>query len=125
MKALTIWQPWANAIAHHGKRIENRTWPPPKSIIGERIAIHAGKKVDKDAVTMLGVEPVPTGAIIATAVVLGWTNGLPESHSQHRWFCGPCGWVLDQIRPLANPEPCRGAQGLWDVPPEVAARIHL
>lgn len=48
MKALTLHQPWATCIAHHGKRVENRTWAPPQSIVGQRIAIHAGMKLDRE-----------------------------------------------------------------------------
>mgnify|MGYP003560963222 CR=1 FL=1 len=42
MKALTLHAPWAHAVAWLGKPLENRGWPPPLSIVGERIAIHAG-----------------------------------------------------------------------------------
>lgn len=48
MKALTLHQPWATCIAQHGKRVENRTWAPPPSIIGQRIAIHAGMKLNRE-----------------------------------------------------------------------------
>lgn len=47
MKAMTLHQPWSWAIAHAGKRVENRTWAPPASIIGQRVAIHAGLRLDK------------------------------------------------------------------------------
>jgi len=47
MKAITLWPEWAFAIARLDKRIENRTWEPPRSLIGtgEQIAIHAGKSI--------------------------------------------------------------------------------
>ena len=45
MKAITLWPEWAYAVAWLGKRIENRDWPPPRSLIGERVAIHAGAHV--------------------------------------------------------------------------------
>lgn len=41
MKALTIWQPWAEAIATGAKRIETRSWP---TNYRGPIAIHAAKK---------------------------------------------------------------------------------
>jgi hypothetical protein len=45
MRAITSQQPWAWAIIHGGKDIENRTtigtWRPA---IGQRIAIHAGQR---------------------------------------------------------------------------------
>ena len=47
MKALTIKQPWAWAITHGTKRVENRTWKPPFHIIGQRIAIHTSVRIEK------------------------------------------------------------------------------
>lgn len=46
MQALTLWQPWASAIAAGAKQIENRSWSPPARVMGQRILIHAGKKWD-------------------------------------------------------------------------------
>ncbi len=43
--ALTIWPEWAWAIAHFGKDIENRTWVPPRYIVGKWLAIHAGAHI--------------------------------------------------------------------------------
>jgi activating signal cointegrator 1 len=43
MKALTLHQPWATLIALGVKTIETRSWRAPASLIGQRIAIHAGK----------------------------------------------------------------------------------
>lgn len=51
MKAITLYQPWASLIALGVKTIETRSWPAPGSLIGERIAIHAGKKVDYEGST--------------------------------------------------------------------------
>ena len=42
LKAITLKHPWAFAVARLDKRIENRTWKPPPSLIGRRIAIHGG-----------------------------------------------------------------------------------
>lgn len=54
MKALTVWQPWASLIGAGHKPYEFRGWRPPKSIIGQRIAIHAGaRKVQKQEVAWL------------------------------------------------------------------------
>lgn len=44
MKALTIWQPWASLIMMGAKPFEFRGWKPPSSLIGQRIAIHAGAR---------------------------------------------------------------------------------
>lgn len=43
--ALTLWPEWAWAIANLDKRVENRTWAPPISMVGKRIAIHSGASI--------------------------------------------------------------------------------
>jgi hypothetical protein len=49
MKAISLWQPWASLIACGAKPFETRSWAPPRELIGQPIAIHAAKKIDKDA----------------------------------------------------------------------------
>lgn len=44
MKALTVWQPWATLIALGVKPYEFRGWSAPRSLIGKRLAIHAGAR---------------------------------------------------------------------------------
>lgn len=45
MRGLSVKQPWAGAIAYGPKRVENRPWMAPSSIIGETIAIHASSRL--------------------------------------------------------------------------------
>lgn len=48
MKALTVWQPWASLIVGGAKPYEFRGWRAPRSIIGQRIVIHAAsRKIDR------------------------------------------------------------------------------
>ncbi|MFH1690596.1 MAG: ASCH domain-containing protein [Candidatus Eisenbacteria bacterium] len=126
MRALTVWQPWAWAIVNGCKSIENRKWKPPH--LGERIAIHAGLKVDEaDAWDLIaeisGRRPPPPseidrGGIVGAATVVGL---LTKSESP--WFSGPYGWLLSIPRavPLA---PCRGARKLWRVPDEIVRAVQ-
>ncbi len=44
MKAITIWQPWATLIVAGAKPYEFRGWPAHNSLVGQRIAIHAGAR---------------------------------------------------------------------------------
>ncbi len=44
MKALTIYAPWSSLIIAGAKTVEWRTWYYPRSIVGQRIAIHAGAR---------------------------------------------------------------------------------
>ncbi len=82
MKALTLHQPWASLMAHGVKTIETRSWAPPRSLIGQRIAIHAGKTrvvsgrlhtATLSAILELyGVgwgDRIPLGVVVATALL--------------------------------------------------------
>jgi hypothetical protein len=139
MKALTLKQPWAWAVAHAGKDVENRTWRPPSSIIGQCIAIHAGMEFDKEAASHRGIrnstlpDEFEHGAIVAVSRILtyqhetGFPRGpgrFPKSDRAYWWFTGPYGWWLTRTITLPEPIPCKGAQGLWDVPPEIEAEIN-
>lgn len=142
MKALTLRRPWCWAICHGGKDCENRTWRPPASVLGERIAIHSGLRWDDDGCRFLvqchaggtarkspPLLPAqwPGGRIVATAVVR--TCVQSDVHYQvYRdtrgpWFTGPYGWILSDVRVLCEPVPCRGAQRLWTLPPDIEARV--
>ncbi len=50
MKAISLWQPWASLIACGAKPYETRDWAPPRELIGQPIAIHAAKKVDRQLI---------------------------------------------------------------------------
>ena len=143
MHALTIRQPWASAIAYGTKRVENREWRLSAKVVGEVIAIHAGKGHDLDAALPAGcrwpeVETHSLGAVIAVAEIAGChppgacvgggtTGKLGERG--HLW-CSP--WAmpgqfhieLTSVRPLPNPVPCRGMLGLWWLPEDVAEAVR-
>jgi hypothetical protein len=131
MKALTLKQPWAWAVAHAGKDVENRTWKPPASVIGQRIAIHAGKGWSEAGGWALqalanGLFPpieshIVFGAIIAVATIRGCVG--VEASCFNRWIDGPYGWLLTHVIALPKPIPCRGNQGLWNVPADIEAEI--
>ncbi len=132
VKALTIKQPWAWAIATGHKLIENRTWPT-----GYRgpLAIHSGQSVDSDAIPMvrqllidLGVlgenekvdqrDLLVTGAVLAVGEMVGVCSA---SVNGIHCDCGPWAapgqhhWQITNVRTLAKPVPARGRLGLWDV----------
>jgi hypothetical protein len=47
-----------------------------------------------------------------------------ESEPFRIFFHGPHGWVLGDVRRLAEPVSCRGAQGLWKLPAELSAMVE-
>lgn len=158
LRALTLWRPWPAAICYLGKRVENRTWRPAADMLGHDLAIHAGQKIDTQAVADIvhgydpegrdletsyyrealarGVIPGSTG-VVAVVRVVGFIDatrraalavvknvGTDRDHTRSWWWEGPVGWVLDRVRVLPEPVPCRGAQGLWVVPTVVEVRVN-
>jgi hypothetical protein len=149
-RALSIQQPWASAIAYGPKRVENRTWSAPPWIIGQTIALHASKGPDWDAPEKAwiaaGLVPyrygdprkawtasLVLGAVVALAEVTGChhATGCPVSGGDAPWpLCSP--WaargqfhiVLDHVRPLRIPVPCKGALGLWKLPADVELAVR-
>jgi hypothetical protein len=47
---------------------------------------------------------------------------VPSPLDLERWFFGPYGWLMPE-RVAIEPVPCRGAQGLWKLPPDVEAEV--
>ncbi|MBF5043298.1 hypothetical protein FGE12_12940 [Aggregicoccus sp. 17bor-14] len=145
MLALTFWRPWDTALLHLGKPIENREWPPPARVVGERIAIHSGLKWDDEGAAevarLAAADGVPPdviaahlhrarsvkGAIIGTVRIARVLrrDALDPTDSLHDspWFFGSFGWVCSDLVVLREPVPCRGMHKLWRVPPDVERRI--
>lgn len=137
MKALPLWQPWAQLVAIGAKRIETRHWPAPQYLIGQRIAIHATKTRRElwvcDAEPFkrrLGDADLWFGAIVATAVLLRCSAMTEERIAATRrldpdevafglWQPGRYAWALADVRALAEPVPFTGRQGIFDVPDEL------
>jgi len=132
MKAISIRQPWAWAILHAGKDIENRDWP---TRFRSTVAVHAAKGMTGEewasAVhyicdrTLLTVHSLPDALRnpVRSAIV-----GLVDivdcvTRSDSPWFQGEYGFVLANPRPLKTPIPCRGALNFWDVPASIVEQI--
>lgn len=137
--ALTLWQPWATTVMVGPKGVENRGWPPPRFLIGQRIWIHAGKTFDEDAVAFVRrhwpelPSGLPGGVLLGSVRVLGALSDSGRRLGEFDapgvkaslWFFGPWGWVLGDPRPLERPISCRGAQGLWRLPSELRAALLI
>lgn len=127
MRALTVRQPWAFAIVHGGKDVENRT----RNIAGDYrgpVAIHAGKAEDFPATHPTGSwtgQPeeswLARGAIIGVATLTDVHPPDTRTDISHS-VAGACSpWAVDgqhhlvlaNPRPLATPIPARGYLGLW------------
>jgi hypothetical protein len=127
LRAVTVRQPWAWAIARGFKDIENRSWYP-RLDPGDELAIHAAAAAptweDVQRVTkLLGrrtevPEEFDCGCVVATA---RFVRAVEASRS--RWFGGPIGWVLERVKPLREPVDCKGQLGLWSMPARVERRV--
>lgn len=127
MKALTLTQPWASAVAVGLKSVETRSWRTPYR---GPIVIHAAKgvtKADRHFYRQLmrdgyRLPPgLPLGAVVATANLvriertediapfLSRTERLFGDYTPGRWA-----WVLEDVVALDAPMFARGALGLWE-----------
>lgn len=112
--ALSIRQPWADAILYAGKDVENRTWP---TRYRGPVLIHAAKAwggMEKEALIWIQdqghalARPVHLGGIVGRARIADCVSA-----SRSPWFFGPYGFVLADVEPLPF-QPCRGALGFFE-----------
>lgn len=147
MLALTIWPEWVWAIRRLGKPSENRDWKMPEAVVGQWIALHAGKHVGGRPGDVARVEGL--AAVLRTAELCGvWPPGSRQRLMDVSWpenlgaitdvvrlsgydqlqkslwdVAGCYHWRWDRRISLPEPVPCRGLQRLWKVPPDVEAEI--
>ena len=96
--AITLHQPWASLIVLGLKTVETRSWPAPTRLVGQRIAVHAGKRLVRQPGDAIEQELwarweedwrviIPTGAVVATVVLAGMAQvehiNLLESRAVH------------------------------------------
>ena len=128
VRALTVRQPWAWAIAEGYKDIENRSWSP-RLEPGEDLAIHAGCAApDWDDVQrvkkLVGRRATVPETFDCGCVVAVVRYGRTVESSRSRWFSGPIGWILIDARALRLPVDCKGQLGLWFLPRDVERRVR-
>ncbi len=135
---------WRPPQALVGQRIAIHASARPVDQLARELLFRAGVDPGMD---------LPRGAIVATARLWGvWKSSrepiqgivpprgmsfLAEvlTSERHRdlptddlelalgdWSPGRCFWALDEVRPM-DPVPCRGMQGLWAVPAELAGML--
>lgn len=135
MRALTVRQPWAWAIVHGGKDIENRV-----QALGPYrgpVAIHAGAGFSDEggqSPLVLGHEGYADAALPKSAVI-GVVDLVDVHHADDvvgilTCRCSPWAMaghhhmVLANPRPLSTPIPAKGRLGLWRPGDELTAAIR-
>ncbi len=127
LRAVTVRQPWAWAIAHGHKKIENRTWAPDLQP-GELLAIHAADQAptrsDLELLARVLGRPVPPPAELPRGGVVAVVRYLRTvDSSASPCFAGPLGWVLVDPVVVDPPVPCPGRQRVWSLPRDVAEQV--
>lgn len=143
MRILTVRQPWAHAIIHQGKDVENRV----RNVAGDyrgRVAIHAGQKMfrpggeesrriaDITGYLPLMMMPGQYGAIIGVVDLVavhsvdevGCMAAIPDCSPWAETVPGMHHLRLANPRPLAEPIPFTGTLGLRRLDDETIARIE-
>lgn len=137
LMAVTVLQPWAWAIIHGRKRVENRTWPTYRR---GPLVIHAGlskrlmtfdrfpdhTKVPRDDM----VYKAALGVVDMIECVT-FKNPPPETLTpevvaalQSSYAEGPYCWILGNIRAFPEPIPMAGSMSMWEVPENHASWIR-
>jgi hypothetical protein len=93
MKALSVQQPWAWAIIHAGKDIENRTW---RTHYRGWVVIHASVKPRSERSMPRGVrKPRPDDLVRGVIVGVARLTDVVNT-SRSKWFDGPYGAPLNE-----------------------------
>lgn len=112
--ALSVQQPWAWLIVNGFKDIENRDWPTK---VRGPVLIHAGKKLDEDALYQLYDDhrdiPIPLLDAFQRGGIVGRVEIVDcVTRSDSEWFTGKFGFVLRNAKPLPF-RPVRGMLGFF------------
>lgn len=141
MRAISLWQPWASAIALGLKRYETRHW---STDYRGPLAIHAARKSTREledffndlmlrgdmwptfqAARLYSFTMLPKGGIVAIAILI---DVLPTERLTKRgavsdservlgnFAPGRFAWQLRNIHPLPQPYYIKGRQGFFNVP---------
>lgn len=151
MRALTVQQPWAWAIVHGGKDVENRT---QASHYRGPLAIHAGARLSERGCLMLPelldlTRPDLLATYAEQELTYGAFIGVVDQVGSHLAVgddlavCCSSVWgetsyvehggrtrrdvfhrELENPRPLEQPIPCTGQRGLWTPPAEILEQLE-
>jgi len=125
-KSLSVRQPWAEAIIHLGKDVENRRWR--RNYTGP-LLIHASSYRDPYPHRLLReymanphsqskLHGLPTGAIIGVVDLIDYIKDSPSKWAQKdAWHL-----LLRNARPI-KPVECKGQLGLWTPPASLIKKL--
>jgi hypothetical protein len=128
---LSLSQPWAWAILHANKRVENRKW---RTRYRGPITLHAALSWDEDGWHWIRMRrdhrppiraELSRGCYVGTATLLHcWEYEALEERERreaeqahpYSWAFGPYCFDLADVKPLATPIPAKGRLGIYRRP---------
>lgn len=137
MKAISLWQPWASAIALLLKHNETRGWA---TRYRGPLAIHAAKRWQEDQKVFANLLQeqglrFPVGSVqLGCVVAVCWLEDcvptsavLPTISKQEQLFGnygpGRYAWLLRDVVALKGPVQFSGKQGFFEVPDQLLAEV--
>jgi activating signal cointegrator 1 len=137
MKAISLWQPWASAMARGDKHNETRSWPI--SHRGDLLICSAKRKPTPEETGPENYDAamkLPYGFALCIVEVFDcrgveWiASQAAFSEREREWGdytagIGRYAWMTRNLRTFTRPFPIRGSQGLFTVPDEVIERETL
>ena len=140
MKAISLWEPWATAMALGLKQNETRHWPT--SHRGELAICSAKRPMDEDSkwvweeiIKPLNPNAQPSfGAILCVVDLFDCVKAetiiekiSAIEYDLGNYESGRFVWRTKNVRPLPVPIPIKGAQGFFNLPPviEVSTRGQI
>lgn len=131
MRAVSLWQPWASAMALGLKTVETRHW---RTNVRGSVAIHAAKRWTREERELAEAHGLPLPLPLGAVVAVGWFMAIhsterlapqlsPQELAWGNYGPGRFGWIFGDIRALSEPVPCIGRQGFFNLPDDVAALV--
>ena len=137
MKVISVWNPWATLIVHGFKIFETRSWPAPKSMLGQTLGIASTRKVNPvqraafDEPLFAGfyfmtglpvLHELPHGYLLGTVtldsvehITEEFLLDITEEERAYGWHdIGRYAWRLKNVVKFDEPIPIMGKQGIWD-----------
>lgn len=126
VRCISLWQPWATAIALGLKTFETRSW---YTEYRGRVAIHAAKRwhhdqqefiVSPEIEAQLDGAELPLGGFVAIVDLVACIAAPTALYTAQDGMWGDFrpgryAWLLEEVRAIEFIE-ARGQQGFWSVP---------
>jgi len=125
IKAISLWEPWATAMAMNIKKVETRSWPT--NYRGMLLICAAKKKMSNEAMEVhwiaesygFKIEPHYGMAVAIVDLIRCDVITLFEpcslEHALGDYRAGRFAWTTNLLKRLKNPFPVKGKQGFFNV----------